>query len=523
MSHHMVSRRYEPPGKKLTRLMFILAAVSLLSAIYLWVVHWFYLDLPDRDAIIASNWSSTFRIPVSTLAVPVYGTMLLMLTLIGAHMPQILQWVAWRVLLVCAFLSGMAAVWFITLQFVATKDLCIICLISQFSALALAGIIWFRGPNRPRRTNPSRTDPVKIHRGVIYRLGATSALCMALLIVGQLTSVRWTPGAFPDSTAVAGGASTGSGGLPTSYTGPAGITSEETGRSRSLFTASGGMQLPEGLRSESADATQSSAASAPFELLRGLNDPVKAPTPPPTTEVASNLKEEVRNTPVAAPDMRNLLQEIIKDEGIRIARYMGGALHITVQDHPTLGKSSAKHVVTFFVDYTLRECRERNAYLEQIRRRYGDQIAIVPIFSPLNPKCNQYVETEAGPEQANACEYAKLALAVWRARPEQFEQFHNWLMRGGDVVPLPVARAYAAQLVGPGPLQTALDDESVSTRLRRDTAIYQDSGRGYLPKMLFEATEGSAAFQIGKVPPNSEAALFKLLEERLRVMPVTGQ
>ena len=54
---------------------------------------------------------------------------------------------------------------------------------------------------------------------------------------------------------------------------------------------------------------------------------------------------------------------------------------------------------------------------------------------------------EAGPV-SNFCEYARLGLAVWRAKPAVHHQFDDWLFAAMKPPSLNEAEDYTAQLVG---------------------------------------------------------------------------
>ena len=101
----------------------------------------------------------------------------------------------------------------------------------------------------------------------------------------------------------------------------------------------------------------------------------------------------------------------------------------------------------------------------------------------MNTNCNRYVQVTKTPHEL-ACEYARLALAVWTARPAAFAEYHNWLMDLPEPPPLADARKRAAELLGRQGLETALTDSRVDQRLSEDTRIYHLVGQGAIPKLL---------------------------------------
>ena len=86
-------------------------------------------------------------------------------------------------------------------------------------------------------------------------------------------------------------------------------------------------------------------------------------------------------------------------------------------------------------DYTCPHCRVLHRYMHQAHEHYGDQLAAVLICVPMNTSCNKHVKT-TGSMHVNACIYARLAMAVWMRAPENFLEFHDWLM-DPDTIPTP--------------------------------------------------------------------------------------
>ena len=66
----------------------------------------------------------------------------------------------------------------------------------------------------------------------------------------------------------------------------------------------------------------------------------------------------------------------------------------------------------------------------------------------LSHKCNSFIPKRRGGKHFFACEYSKLALAVWHENPLKFPEFHDWLMEEEKPPPLSVAKSQAMKLVG---------------------------------------------------------------------------
>jgi len=77
------------------------------------------------------------------------------------------------------------------------------------------------------------------------------------------------------------------------------------------------------------------------------------------------------------------------------------------------------------------------------------------------------------PIHSDSCEYARLALAVWRAKPEAHRQYDDWLFANERVPSLDEARAYAGQLVGTGKFDAEFDDPWVGKQIQTDIKIHR--------------------------------------------------
>lgn len=142
-------------------------------------------------------------------------------------------------------------------------------------------------------------------------------------------------------------------------------------------------------------------------------------------------------------------------------------------DLPMLGSPDAPHVIVCLVDYTCIHCRALHPILLDMSRQYSNQLAIVCLPVSLSPLCNPFIPRMNSRANTNACEYARLGLAVWRAKPEVYHQFDDWLFAGANPPPVEQARDQAAQLVGADKLQSALADPWVAQQLLTDIKLHR--------------------------------------------------
>ena len=79
----------------------------------------------------------------------------------------------------------------------------------------------------------------------------------------------------------------------------------------------------------------------------------------------------------------------------------------------------------------------------------------------------------------NACQYARIGLGVWRAKPEAIETYDDWFF-GFDRPPsLPEATNQAVALVGAAAFEKAVNDPWINQQIQTDISIYKISGLEY--------------------------------------------
>lgn len=148
----------------------------------------------------------------------------------------------------------------------------------------------------------------------------------------------------------------------------------------------------------------------------------------------------------------------------RMVSFFGNSLHFNTDTDPILGPPDAPHVLLEYFDYTCRSCRTMHADLQELKRRYGRQVAVLVMAAPLNRACNPFLR-DGVPDHEGACELARLSLAVWRAEPSAFPGFHDYLMTTPLPIPLSAARAEAERLCGAEKLAAAGKDPWIEARL----------------------------------------------------------
>ena len=184
---------------------------------------------------------------------------------------------------------------------------------------------------------------------------------------------------------------------------------------------------------------------------------------------------------------------------------------IKFDDVPMMGSRDAPHVIVCLLDYTCSHCRALHPILVRMSQQFSNQLGIVCLPVSLSPQCNPYIPKDFK-ASADACEYARLGLAVWRAKPEVYRQFDDWIFADVKAPPLDKARAYAAMLVGADKLNAALQDQWVTRQIQTDCKIHRANWLAVDNSAMPQIVMGDA---VSSGPINSVDHLELLLHQYL--------
>jgi len=91
-------------------------------------------------------------------------------------------------------------------------------------------------------------------------------------------------------------------------------------------------------------------------------------------------------------------------------------------------------------------------------------------------------------EHSNACTYAQLGLAVWRADRSKQEAFDDWLFSFIRPPGTNEAREQAIRLIGTNALAKAIQDPWIDRQIQQDIRIYHTNylryRQGQLPQLI---------------------------------------
>jgi len=417
-------------------------------------------DAVACDEVLGSTWSRWLSLPVSLPAAILYASLAATAGYLASTSLVRRQAAAWSWLLAGSVVAAGAGAWFTGLQAFDLQAFCPFCLTVHACGTAIAGmsLAAFLAPStgdiagEQDPANLVGASPPKQRLALQSALGG--AFVLALFVAGHVVF-------RPDSYRVVDFASpTSAASLPDTEIGqtPAATTSEESFSAAATSTPSG-----------------SNAA-----------DPAREDNPQKQQADAAATEGEQWPEPIPV---------------------LGGKTTIDVQAHPLLGSRGAEHFVVKLFDYTCPHCRSMHWRLEDARRRYGDRLAVVLVPVPLNAGCNPAVETNA-PGHAFSCVYARLALAVWHARPAAFAAFHKLLIESEEVPPPGKARYEATKILGADRLDEIIAGADIAADLERSVELYRLTDRGRIPKLILgdAVAEGDA---------DTSADLYELLEKHL--------
>jgi protein-disulfide isomerase len=197
-----------------------------------------------------------------------------------------------------------------------------------------------------------------------------------------------------------------------------------------------------------------------------------------------------------AADSKSAAQQDGKAKPVkrRLINVNGGQFSLDIRQWPLLGKPDAKYVFVEMFDYTCPYCRATHQAVRGAMEHFGDDLAIIALPVPLDAACNRTV-AQTAPEHADACEIAKIAVAVWRVNRAKFAEFHSWLFDPSYRPSAADALQRAGQLVGEKAIRDELNKPTAGSYVTRHVELYERVGSGSLPKILFSTSTVSGSVE----------------------------
>jgi uncharacterized membrane protein len=390
------------------------------------------------EAVTRSRWSKWVGVPVAAPAAVLYGfvaggcvTELAAPSGDVRHMAQL-------ALLAAAQILAVGAVWFVGLQGLLLRRFCMYCLLLHGIALAVAGAIAFGPPGGGFRFAYAGL-PVRELIGAL----SVAGVGVAALVLGQ---VMVAPKTYMVGTVVSGQLSV-VGHQKSVVRGQLPVVRRE------------GADKPTAQRSRASDASRG-VAPVPVSIAAGK---LEAPDRDIGGSVA--LRPRFEGNAAAPAQTPTLPSPGVPGEGNAGSTpnpYLGrrivvsGRVPLQCGVWPMVGDHDARDVLVFLFRYTCANCRHLHGLLGEAMAREPGRLAVMMAPVPTDPGCNPNI-VNCGPDHADACAYARLALWVWKADWPAFAGFNRYLFDGDRPPPLAAAWSRAELLAGrvlPDPRQS---------------------------------------------------------------------
>ncbi len=413
----------------------------------------------DCSHVLHSKWSKWYGIPVGILASGHYALMLAALWFARDNNDSRTRQFAWLVVSGLAVGSGLAAVWFISLQVFVLHHLCKYCM-----AVHTIGLVIYMLMNYQRLLDKRISNAVS----------AIAVAAASVLILGQVMAsppVTYEVDYHNEETETAEAAFED---FDLDFDSPT------SGQEPHKASTSPKPQLEEAPLVDELSIDDSRSTNFVRDPITALLDSPLSATVAiachlPTSSASDTIRQVSKEDASESKSTR-------KKKG-RVISYPGVRANLNVGDWPMVGNANADQVVVFLFDYTCDHCSRMSRNLDIAKKRFGDQLAIVMLPVPLDAECNSTIVVTT-PSHIESCELSRVALAVWRVDASAFPKFHRWMFSAGTTRTASAAYQKAATMVDPKQLAQEVNGAMVARFLGRHVQLYQRAGEGTLPKLL---------------------------------------
>ena len=200
--------------------------------------------------------------------------------------------------------------------------------------------------------------------------------------------------------------------------------------------------------------------------------------------------------------------ETTKPEPRRSVSFDGGRISHEVSSSPILGSPEAKHILVEYFDYQCDACRSMSPYLESLVSKYPDDVAVLLLPVPLDRSCNDFVNQESN--HPGSCEITRIALALWRSKPNDYPAFHRQLIADPSAEN---AKKLALEGMTAESLDRAQTDPAIDAMIRSNIAGWHSLSKSTpkLPKLLIRDR------RILHGIPTDEKSFIQVMKQELRL------
>lgn len=188
-----------------------------------------------------------------------------------------------------------------------------------------------------------------------------------------------------------------------------------------------------------------------------------------------------------------------------------GKIEFNLREVPLIGSPDADRFIVSLFDYTCHDCQVMHGRLVKAREHFTNSFSIITMPLPLDQRCFPRI-TRQQPAHREACDYAKLGLALRRLSLENFQKYEEWYFGHAETPALEVCREEARKIAGKEALEKALGDPWIDEMIRKSISIYEENGKATksyrLPQVIIGETVNTG-------PVRDLQELVALLETRL--------
>jgi len=469
------------------------------------------------DAVLSSSWSKFLSVPVAFLGLACYATLAALSVLLGLQNATANRWISTAFITLSMIAAG-ASIWFIGVQLVAIGSVCLYCLITDISGIALGiiatvfgvrAVLAQRGIPQPRALQPglmalraglppsTRTStpiaaqPASSKPWLLPAVGIAVPV-IAFLIGGQILFPYQTfglaKGGLNDSIAMDGSKGNGKtddASTPTNHVMMRIPPSTDDDKSSSTGPAKDNSETASNSKENVADASKDAGKSA-------------------SDKSASAAQA---NTSPAEPAKRRLL------------KVLDGKLTLDVYQHPVIGSPDAPHIAIEMASYDCNHCRKTAPRMQHALDRYGDQVALLVMLIPMESECNKLL-TDPSASKPGACQTVKLALGISRLNQAGFAPFHEFVMSTKDKPPeigKIISKAYT--LTDRTQLRELTQKDEVAKQIEKYVDLYGRLQKQYADNPKFGLPVQILGDYVMTGEVEKEEDIFKAWEEHLGVKP----
>ncbi|MDP6893394.1 MAG: vitamin K epoxide reductase family protein [Verrucomicrobiota bacterium] len=157
---------------------------------------------------------------------------------------------------------------------------------------------------------------------------------------------------------------------------------------------------------------------------------------------------------------------------------------------PIIGNRNAENRIAVLFDYTCHHCRTLHSYVRKIIPKYKNKLSCIMIPMPLDSKCNPRIKSTQK-DHINACNYAKICLAVHQVSPGKYDEFDQWLFSNhNSAKTLSTVREHAEKIIGKKILDETINSQSVLDQLATNIEVYNlnsnNGGTTIMPQSIIK-------------------------------------